>query len=127
MKLCINSRDELKLIDLKEVCYMKACGNYTDFYFVDAKTRSETGCLSFFAKQIENLYSSNNPFIRIGRSYIINSEYISLINIPQKTVQIKMAGTSNITLPKKLLKELRDILLAKHQNGALNQEDTHFE
>lgn len=116
MKLCINSRDELKLIDLKDVCYMKACGNYTDFYFVDGKTKSETGCLSLFTKQIEELYSDDDcPFVRVGRSHAVNIEHIILINIPQRTLQIRATTANNIILPKKLLKELRDFILLKNR------------
>lgn len=116
MKLCINSRDELKLIELNDICYMKACGNYTDFHYVDGKTKSETGCLSFFAKQIDELYPGEEcPFVRVGRSHIVNIEHILLINIPQRTLQIRTAGAGCITLPKNLLKELRDFILSKHK------------
>ncbi|MBR4065719.1 MAG: LytTR family transcriptional regulator [Bacteroidaceae bacterium] len=117
-RLCINSRDELKLIALKDICYMKACGNYTDFYFVDGKTKSETGCLSLFTKQIEELYPDGDcPFIRVGRSHAVNIEHIILINIPQRTLQTKMPSASNIILPKRLLKELRDIILSKYKKA----------
>lgn len=116
MKLCINSRDELKLVELKEICYMKACGNYTDFYFVDGKTKSETGCLSLFTKQIEDLYSTGDcPFVRVGRSYAVNIEHIILINIPQRSLQIKMAGIINLILPRKQLKELKDLILSRYK------------
>lgn len=118
MKLCINSRDELRLIELDEVVYLKACGNYTDFHFKDAHVMSETNNLFAFTQQIEELYSnlSDSPFLRVGRSYVVNMNYVSLINIPKRMIQFRIPAGSFITLPKNQCANLRNMMLMKYKN-----------
>ena len=41
MKICINSRDELRLIDMDSVVYLKASGNYSDFFYANGYVRTE--------------------------------------------------------------------------------------
>lgn len=111
MKLCLTTRDELRLIELDEVVYLKASGNYTDFHFADSHVKSETSCLSCFAKQIEELYGDEPcPFIRVGRSHIINVNYIVSVNIPKRTVQFHTHGQHPLVLPKGGCSELKNTL-----------------
>lgn len=120
MKLCINSRDELRLIELDEVLYLKACGNYTDFHFTDARVKSEPNSLFVFYQQIEMLYGnlSDSPFLRVGRSYVVNMNYVSLVNVPKRMVQFRIPSGSFILLPKRQCANLKTLMLKRYENGS---------
>lgn len=119
MKLCLTTRDELRLIELDEVVYLKASGNYTDFHFADSHVKSEASCLSYFAKQIESLYeNASSPFIRVGRSHVINVNYISTVNIPKHTVQFHSLGQNTIILPKGQCAELKKTLTTTYNHSS---------
>lgn len=84
LQVFINSRSGFAVINLEKVVYLKADGNYTDFYFNDGKTKTHLSTLSSFLTDIETAYADANipsPFFRMGRSYIINTEYVSSVNI----------------------------------------------
>ena len=53
LKVFINSRTEFSVINLDKVVYLKADGNYTDFYFNDGKTKIHLSTLSSFLTDIE--------------------------------------------------------------------------
>jgi len=115
MKLFINSRDELRIIDLNKVVYLEACGNYTTFYFSDRHSRCETSTLSSFFAAINSLCGSEekSTFFRVGRSYIVNTSYISAINIPKRTIYFCNNDKSFITVPKKQCAVIREFLFTK--------------
>lgn len=114
MKLCINSRDELRVIELDEVVYLKACGNYTDFHFLDGQVKSEIAGLSVFSSLIEGVYdSASSPFVRAGRSYIINLDYVSVINVPKQTVQFKNSIFKAVSLPKNQCMDLKALMFSR--------------
>ena len=48
MKLFITSRNGIEVINLDKVVYLKADGNYTDFYFCDGKVRPHLSTLAVF-------------------------------------------------------------------------------
>ncbi len=119
MKLFINSRDELRIIDLNNVVYLEACGNYTTFHFNDQHSRCETATLSSFLTSIKSLYNEKNmPFIRTGRSYIININYIQAINIPKRVIYFDNNEKTSIVLPKKQCAILKDFLFTRFKNAS---------
>ena len=68
LKVFINSRTEFSVINLDKVVYLKADGNYTDFYFNDGKTKIHLSTLSSFLTDIEMAYAASNtpsPFFSI--------------------------------------------------------------
>lgn len=46
LQVFINSRSGFAVINLEKVVYLKADGNYTDFYFNDGKTKTHLSTLS---------------------------------------------------------------------------------
>lgn len=112
-KLCINSRDELRLIELNEVLFLKASGSYTDFHLVNGQVKSEAQCLSYFEASIKRLYqSSPNPFFRTGRSYYINTSHLSSINIQIGIVTFDTSTSQPLMLSKRLLRKLKEHITA---------------
>lgn len=126
-RLCLNSRDELLIIDLDKIVCLQANGNYTNILYIDGlKTMISLG-LSKMESLIKAaiLVNTPSPFIRMGRSYIINQKYLSQINVLKQQLTLSDYGKHHytITIPKQLLKEYREIIRRKYQNiQALNHE-----
>lgn len=114
MRYYINTRNGLRIIELDEVVYLKADGNYTDFHYADGKVKTELSCLSAFESKISSLYITENtvsPFYRMGRSYLINTSHVSAINFQSLVVSFRQDNVKAISSTKNILKELRDHLI----------------
>jgi DNA-binding LytR/AlgR family response regulator len=109
MKLYVNSRDELRILNLDKTVYLKASNNYTDFHFSDGQVRSYVSCLSAFERQITDVYQGLSPFVRTGRSYLVNVNYIAAINLQRQ--MIKFTTDEVLQLPKTHLKWLKEYIL----------------
>ncbi|MFL9845306.1 LytR/AlgR family response regulator transcription factor [Flavobacterium rhizosphaerae] len=74
IQVCIKSYGDYQFIALKDVVYLKADNNTTDFYLQNGK--------SITAYKTLKHYENNLPpfFYRIHNSYIVNSNYVSRIN-----------------------------------------------
>jgi len=110
MKLLINSHNELRIVELDEVVYMKASGNYTEFHFANNQVKTELLTLSAAEQLIESIYENKpSPFFRMGRSYLINTSYLSNINLQRQTV--KFISGESLVLPKHRVKELKESIV----------------
>lgn len=115
MKLYIDSRDELRVIELDHVVYLQASGNYTDFHDAHGQVVSELSCLSAFEKQIAASYAESvSPFLRTGRSHLINTNYVSSINLQRETVRFSTGEM--LHLSKQRLKLLKEYMIALHRS-----------
>lgn len=116
MKFYISTRNGLRIIELDDVVYLKADGNYTDFHYADGKVKTELSCLSVFESKIVALYDGDTaismPFYRMGRSHLVNVNHIAAINFQQLTVSFREDGVKAISSTKNILKELRDHLVS---------------
>ena len=119
LQVFINSRSGFAVINLEKVVYLKADGNYTDFYFNDGKTYTHLSTLSSFLTDIETAYADANipsPFFRMGRSYIINTEYVSSVNILNGVLTFESDIIKPIVSNKANLRSLRDFLVEKYKS-----------
>lgn len=115
----INSRTGFVIINLNKVVYLKADGNYTDFYFNDGKTKTHLSTLSSFLADIETAYAEANipsPFFRMGRSYIVNTEYVASVNILNGVLTFESEIIKPIISNKSNLRSLRDFLVEKYRS-----------
>jgi len=120
MKFYINTRNGLRVIDLEEVVYLKADGNYTDFHYADGKVKTELSCLSVFEAKIAAFYETQAlpmPFYRMGRSHLVNANHISAINFQQRTLSFREDSVKAVVSTKNVLKDLRDRLVDDFQVG----------
>ncbi|MBQ8712540.1 MAG: LytTR family transcriptional regulator DNA-binding domain-containing protein [Prevotella sp.] len=123
MKICINSRDELRLIELDNVVYLRAGGNYTDFHFVNGSVRTELSCLSDFEQTIARLYGdAENPFLRLGRSLLVNTRYIAAVNVNKQFLSFSADSVAAVRLPRQSAKTLKQLLAGKHVNVVSHDE-----
>ena len=113
-KLCINSRDEMFVLDLDKVAYMQANGNYTRIVYYEGMQTMVTLGLS----KIEELLKmtipkgERSPFVRLGRSHIINQDYLTHINVLKQRLTLSDCRSHTLVLgiPKALLKAYKDML-----------------
>lgn len=110
MKIFIESRDELRIVDLSEVLYLQASHNYTDFIYADGRSKSELMNISFLKEQIAEMTSRQgiaNPFVRVGRSLLINTSFIEVISLKLMRIVFKTTPPTSIAVSKSLLRTLK--------------------
>lgn len=113
--ICINTRDELNLIDLDLVACIKASGNYSNVLYIDGNKMMVSVGLSQFEAIIKDAVAREkvaNSFVRLGRSTIVNNRYLSQINILKQTLTLSDRGTHayRLTVPKTLLKSYKELI-----------------
>jgi len=74
IQICIKSYGDYQFIALKDVIYLKADNNTTDFYMQNGKKLTAYKTLKHYENNLPSF------FYRIHNSYIVNSNYVSRIN-----------------------------------------------
>jgi len=88
--ICLKSYRDYQYLDTDEILYLKADNNTTDFYMKDGNTINAFKTLKTYeAKLPQN-------FLRIHKSYIVNSDYVMRINFGKWICIIK---TCNCKIP----------------------------
>ena len=87
-RLRFTTRSGFTFINMHEIVYLEAEGNYTSIYLLNGKDETITQSLG----QIEEELSANN-FFRINRSVIINLKFIARVNKRNKTCHISAGKT----------------------------------
>lgn len=117
--LLFNTRDELTRLKLDKICYFEADGNYTTVYCVNGvKTSLLTSLVRLEELIAEILAGSGNVYVRIGKKYIVNSQYIFQINVlRQKLVLTDQINPTVYSLPvsKEALKSLKALYMPQPQ------------
>ncbi|MGB0879547.1 MAG: LytR/AlgR family response regulator transcription factor [Polaribacter sp.] len=72
--ICLKSYKDYQYLNIDNILYLKADNNTTDFYMIDGVVISAYKTLKVF----ENLLPKN--FLRVHKSYIVNSNHISRIH-----------------------------------------------
>lgn len=111
MKLCINSRDELIIINLDEVACFNADGNYTNIHYIGGQKLTASIGLTKMEGLVSRAYPSGvaSPFVRLGRSFLINQSYLCQIDTLKQKIMLSDFKKSSITLnvTKNLLKSYK--------------------
>ncbi len=110
------------MIDLDDVAYLQANGNYTQIEYV----ASHGPLLGLGLSKVEQLISrafppgKRSPMVRLGRSLIINQRYLLQINlVNQKLVLGDNCGNIHtLSAPKPLLKQYKELLQGHSQKQA---------
>lgn len=112
--LIISTSVELVRIAADDVLCILADGNYSTISAVNGESRIVTLQLGQVERLIANqLTSGNTDFIRIGKSLIINRQYINYINIQKQQLALSDGKSASImlTASKEALKQLKDLVL----------------
>lgn len=113
--LYFNTRDEFDRIDIAKIVCFQSDGNYTNVVLTN-KVKIVLGIsLGRMEKYLsETLKEKASCFARVGKSCIINVNYILRINVLKQYVVLTDYDTSNyqVTVSKEALKKLKDIMVA---------------
>lgn len=113
-QIIISSTNELVRVLPERIVYISSDGNYSTMVLHDKTEHLFTFNLSHFQKLIEKqLKDEASQFIRIGKSLIINRDYIYRINLTkQQLVMSDMALNQAFMLSasKEALKQLEQLL-----------------
>ncbi len=116
-KVCINTRDELLILDLDQVAFFQAEGNYTRLTYISGYALVLNTGLSGVEKILVNsLPKGSSAFVRLGRSLIINENFLSNINLLKQYLILSDLREHHFKLqvPKHLLKLLKDRFTARY-------------
>ncbi|MDE6551372.1 MAG: hypothetical protein K2K98_00215 [Muribaculaceae bacterium] len=121
--ICINTRDELNLIDLDLVACINASGNYSNVMYIDGNKLMVSVGLSQFEAIIKDAYRKQNmanTFVRLGRSVIVNNRYLSQINILKQKLTLSDRGTHayQLSVPKNLLKSYKELIRSSYSGNS---------
>jgi two-component system LytT family response regulator len=100
-RIRVNTRSGTVFINPSAILYCKADGNYTTIC-----TGEKQHLCSMNLGKVEELLPGNG-FLRIGRSYIINFEFITMLDRKESTVTLVRNGESvTVKIPRQHLKDL---------------------
>lgn len=105
----------------EKIVYILADGNYSEFYQADKNKNVLVLQLGKVEEEIDlQLGAKANNFIRIGKSYIVNRDYIYHIKVQKKELVLSDMATFSYTLSpsKEALKSLKEHidLIDKEEN-----------
>ena len=111
--LFLNSRDDLLRIDMREIAYFEADGNYTNIVLTN-KLKCTVGMSLGKMEKIlaERLKGKVMYFARIGKSYIINLNLVFQINVLKHRLVLSDYRQCSYTLDvsKDALKKLKELM-----------------
>ncbi|MDO4197182.1 MAG: LytTR family DNA-binding domain-containing protein [Prevotellaceae bacterium] len=106
--LRISTSTELVRVQTDDIVFVHADGNYSEVLLYNGKKHTMTFQLHFFDETFQRL--KNNFFVRVGRSLIVNKNYIYLINLTEQRMILtggKLDGEYEVKASKEALKELK--------------------
>ena len=117
--LYFNSRDELLRICKSCIVFIEAAGNYT----IINQVNGEKGIVGVAMSKMEKTLTASSDkeksvkFARIGKSHIINLNYVFRINPLKQELVLSDQKTFSYTLDisKEALRKLKDLLIERKQ------------
>lgn len=111
-QLCLRNYGELFNIDLGQTIYFMADDHYTNVYYSSGAHFLIPFGLSRVEAQLAALGSRGAQFRRLGRTHIVNTDFIFHINAVRQTVSVSdmRGGSHQIKLPKATIHALMDSL-----------------
>ena len=112
-RLVFTTATEIVRIPSETVVYVSADGNYSVITMADGESFVLTMQLGHVEKRIaELLDSDDNRFIRIGKSLIVNSDFIAFINPQRQKMVLSDCRTfrRELTASKEALRALKELL-----------------
>ena len=127
-KICLNTRDELLILDLDRVAFFQADGNYTRLTYISGHALVLNTGLSGVEKILAATPPKGSPamFVRMGRhrgrSLIINQTFLTNINVLKQYLTLSDLGSHHfkLSVPKNLLKIYKDKVAARYTAATEN-------
>lgn len=98
-------------VPTEDIAYIEASGNYCDVYLFNGEAVTMTFQLHYFVEALEKL--RQNFFVRVGKSLIVNKNFVYSINITNQDLKLmdhRMSQWFKLRASKEALKELKNIL-----------------
>lgn len=112
-RLVFSTTTELLRVPAGTVVYISADGNYSSITLADGGNFMLTQQLGRLERSIAEMLDANdNRFIRIGKSLIVNSDFITFINPAKQKMILSdcMTFRHEVTASKDALKALKDFI-----------------
>ena len=109
--LTLTNSNEIIRIASEDIVFIKGDGNYSEIYLPNGKSENVTCQLHGLMEKLEKLIYC--PFHRVGKSIIVNKDYIFKVNPGLKKLILansNLYDDIHITASKEALKELKDKL-----------------
>lgn len=110
-----NSRDELIRLKVTDIAYFEGDGNYTNIVAVNNLHTSICMQIGEMEKSLaKQLGEDAFVFIRLGKRYIVNREYIYQVNIPKQVLMLSDFGhfAAKLSISREALKNLKELMIA---------------
>lgn len=118
--LVINKGTEMVRIPFNRLVYISADGNYSEVVTQDNRKQ----VVSYQLGQLEDLIieqlgEDGGNFVRLGRSLIVNTRFVYLIDISKQRIVLSdcFACYHDLTASREVLVKLKAYLEAKMKNG----------
>ncbi|MBR7017269.1 MAG: LytTR family transcriptional regulator DNA-binding domain-containing protein [Prevotella sp.] len=114
MYIFFNSRDELQRIDVSKIVYFEADGNYTDIVMVNKLRAAVCMNLGEMEKMLASqLGEESKTFMRIGKRFIINMQYVYQINVLKQHLILSDYDhfAFQVSISKEALKKMKELML----------------
>lgn len=86
MDIFFTNRDELTKVSLQDVMYIKVDGNYSLIGMKSGRTLSLLSSLNEIKKLLDEISPGN--FVVVGRSHMVNKQYVSQIQSTRKIIVV---------------------------------------
>ncbi len=108
--LTLTNANELIRIPAESLVYVASEGNYSDIYTRNHEKRTVTLQLGTIEELIHKQFHTDGKlFVRIGKSLIVNMDFVHYINPAKKQIVLSDSHTFNFSLEasKEALRELK--------------------
>jgi len=114
-KLYFNARDELTCIKMDLIALVQADGNYSRIIYITKKEIVLAYGISKIEEVLKTYNDTHNLFIRLGRSIVVNHNYLQKIDLQKSLLILGDSGINEIRvrLPKQVLKSYKEAILKK--------------
>lgn len=111
--LIIKTRDELLRMRISNILYLKTDRNYTKLLLTEGIQFTFAINIGKIERMLDTQASdSGSQLVRVGKSYIINKNYILQINLPKQKLLLLVPGSKprELIVPREPLKALKESL-----------------
>ena len=111
--LIIKTRDELLRMRISNILYLEADRNYTKLLLTEGIQFTFAINIGKIERMLDTQASdSGSQLVRVGKSYIINKNYILQINLPKQKLLLLVPGSKprELIVPREPLKALKESL-----------------
>lgn len=109
--LKISTSTELVRVQVDDIAFIAADGNYSDVYLTNGNPHKMTFKLHFFDETLQQL--ADNMFVRVGKSLIVNRHYVYIINLVSQELVLSgncLKADFKLKASKEALKQLKALM-----------------